>query len=108
MFILVYLREPAPLLFLIFINDLPLHVSNKVRLYADDTILYSYIYSMHMNAANYKRILTPSCSGHTSGKSAGLKVGRMTQTMWVTWVTFLMGQVGLIRKLNFLDVTRIF
>ena len=36
----------APLLFLIYINDLPLHVSNKVRLYADDVILYSYIYSM--------------------------------------------------------------
>ena len=38
---------------------------------------------------------------------AGLKVGRMTRTMWVTWVTFLMGQVGLIHKLNYLDVTRI-
>ena len=37
----------APLLFLIYINDLPLNVSNsKVRLYADDVILYSYIYSM--------------------------------------------------------------
>ena len=36
----------APLLFLIYINDLPLHVSNKVCLYADDVILYSYIYSM--------------------------------------------------------------
>ena len=36
----------------------------------------------------------------------GLKVGWMTRTMWVTWVTFLMGQVGLIRKLNYLDVTR--
>ena len=34
----------------------------------------------------------------------GLKVGRMT---WVTWVTFLEGQVGLIRRLNYLDVTRI-
>ena len=40
--------------------------------------------------------------------TAGLKVGRMTQTMWVTWVTFLMGQVGLIHKLNYLDVTWIF
>ena len=36
----------APLLFLIYINDLPLHVSNKVRLYADDVILYSHIHSM--------------------------------------------------------------
>ena len=39
---------------------------------------------------------------------AGLKVGRMIRTMWVTWVTILMGQVGIIHKLNYLDVTRIF
>ena len=39
---------------------------------------------------------------------AGLKVGRMTRTIWVTWVTFLVGQVGLIHKLNYLDVTWIF
>ena len=36
----------ALLLFLIYINDLPLHVSSKVRLYADDVILYSNIYSV--------------------------------------------------------------
>ena len=30
------------------------------------------------------------------------------QTIWVTWVTFLVGQVVLIRKLNYLDVTQIF
>ena len=39
---------------------------------------------------------------------SGLKVGRMTRTIWVTWVTFLVGQVVLIRKLNYLDVTQIF
>ena len=32
---------------------------------------------------------------------AGLKVGHMT---WTIWVSFLVGQVGLIRKLNYLDV----
>ena len=36
--------------------------------------------------------------------TSGLKVGWMTQTIWVTWVTFLVGQVGLIRKINYLDV----
>ena len=41
-------------------------------------------------------------------RPSGLKVGQMTQTIWVTWVTFLVGQVGLIHKLNYLDVTRIF
>ena len=33
-----------------------------------------------------------------------LKVGWMT---WTIWVTFLEGQVGLICKLNYLDVTQI-
>ena len=44
----------------------------------------------------------------TTSLKTGLKVGRMTRTIWVTWVTFLVGQVGLIYKLNYLDVTRIF
>ena len=44
----------------------------------------------------------------TSNLLAGLKVGQMTRTIWVTWVTFLVGQAGLICKLNYLDVTRIF
>ena len=38
----------------------------------------------------------------------GLKVGRMIRTIWVTWVTFLLGQMDLIHKLNYLDVTQIF
>ena len=35
----------------------------------------------------------------------GLKVGQMTQ---IIWVTFLGGQVGLIHNLSYLDVTWIF
>ena len=35
----------APLLFLIYINDLPTCVQNKVRLDADDVLKYSYINS---------------------------------------------------------------
>ena len=35
----------APLLFLIYINDLPTCVQNKVRLYADDVLMYLYINS---------------------------------------------------------------
>ena len=36
----------ALLLFFIYTNDLPLHISNKVRLYADDVVLYSNIHSV--------------------------------------------------------------
>ena len=35
----------APLLFLMHINDLPMCVQNKVRLYADDALIYLYINS---------------------------------------------------------------
>ena len=35
----------GPLLFSLYINDLPLHVTNKVKLYADDVVLYSNINS---------------------------------------------------------------
>ena len=38
---------------------------------------------------------------------AGLKVGQMTRTIWITWVTFLVGQVGLICKPYYLDMTQI-
>ena len=33
----------APLLFLMYINDLPTCVQNKLRLYVDDVLIYSYI-----------------------------------------------------------------
>ena len=36
----------APLLFLLYVNDLPDCVYNKIKLYADDVLLYSAIYSV--------------------------------------------------------------
>ena len=35
----------APLLFLMYINDVPSYVHNNVRFYADDILLYSHIHS---------------------------------------------------------------
>ena len=34
----------GPLLFLIYINDLPINIWSNIRIYADDTTLYMYIY----------------------------------------------------------------
>ena len=48
MWCLVFLREQFShhsLLFLCYINDLPENVSSKVRLYADDVLIYNTIHS---------------------------------------------------------------
>ena len=37
----------APLLFLCYINDLPNLVKSKVRIYADDTLLYNKIHNIN-------------------------------------------------------------
>ena len=74
------------------------------------TVGYAYAYlaftPSHILGINYYRLicLYTSVPGLLLPE---LKVGQMTQTIWVTWVTILEGQVGLIHKLNYLNVTRI-
>ena len=62
---------------------------NYIATYINDLWIYSY----------------SSLKAHFWSLVPGLKVGWMTQAIWVTWVTFFVGQVGLIRTLNYLDAT---
>ena len=58
----------APLLFLIYINDLPSCVHNKIRLHADDVLLYSYIQSQ-TDCTNLQQDLNSLLNwSHISGK----------------------------------------
>ena len=72
-------------------------------------IVFTICYCAHLHVAMYMLYLAIYFMNIRIIGSiiSGLKVGRMTQTIWITWVTFLVGQVGLICKLNCLDVTRI-
>ena len=40
-------RYLAPLLFLYFINDLPSVVKSKIRMYANDTLIYNTIHNIN-------------------------------------------------------------
>ena len=46
----------APLLFLMYINDLLTCVCNKVRLYADDVLLYTLMCTLKMIVFHYSKI----------------------------------------------------
>ena len=47
----------GPLLFLIHINDLPLNLQSTVKLFADDTSLFSIVYEPNISASQLKNEL---------------------------------------------------
>ena len=77
----------APLLFLIFINDLPEDIINKTRMFADDTSVYSFMknYSAEQSAslqADLERINSWSCKNlvkFNSDKVVELLIARSTE-----------------------------
>ena len=42
----------GPLLFLIYINDLPDGISSLCKIFADDTPFFSKVYDIHKSASN--------------------------------------------------------
>ena len=58
----------GPLLFLIYINDLPEGIQSSVKLFADDTSLFSTVYDPNMSADQLDKDLKKSQIGPTDGK----------------------------------------
>ena len=58
----------GPLLFIIYINDHPDGIESSVKLFADDTLLFSTIYDPNMLADQLDKDLKKYQIGHTNGK----------------------------------------
>ena len=62
------LRTITLLLFLIYINDLPDGLESSVKLFADDTSLFSTAYDPNMLDDQLDKDLNKIQIGHTNGK----------------------------------------
>ena len=58
----------APLLFLIYINDLSDNLSSNVKLSADDSALFSVINDINISSGELKKHLKKSETGLFTGK----------------------------------------
>ena len=58
----------GPLLFIIYINDHPDGIESSVKLFADDTLLFSTIYDPNMLADQLDKDLKKYQIGHTNEK----------------------------------------
>ena len=61
----------GPLLFLIYINDLPENLQSTVKLFADDTSLFSTVYVPNISTSQLESDLK-KFSGHTNGKQPSI------------------------------------
>ena len=57
-----------PLLFLLHINDLPDGLESSVKIFADDTSLFSTVYDPHMLVDQLVKVLKKYQIGYTNGK----------------------------------------
>ena len=58
----------SPFTFLCFVNDIPLNVASKIKLYVDD-IYYTVLYTLKQIAPFYKKTLTTLLNGPKTGTS---------------------------------------
>ena len=58
----------GPLLFLIYINDLSENIESTVKLFADDTSLFSVIHNNNTSAEVSNRVCRKYLNGHVNGK----------------------------------------